>query len=255
MTDYIQATVDGHIGVIQLNRPEVANALNRQMVDEIVQQLEKFDQDRAIRVIVIKGNHQAFAAGADIEEMIDDTPFSLEQLNQFAVWDRIRLIKKPLLAAVNGYALGGGFELVLHCDLIIAAADAQFGFPEVTLGVMPGAGGTQLLTKMMGRQKALEWIWLGERMPAEVAYQYGIVNRLVAPELVEEETMRLASQLATRAPFAMKLIKEAVDAAFDLRQEGMTVERKNFYLAFSSNDQQEGMQAFMEKRPPSFKGD
>ncbi|MUK88670.1 enoyl-CoA hydratase [Ornithinibacillus sp. L9] len=252
---YINVLKEGPIGIIQLNRPNALNALNRLMVDEIVEQLEEFNRDDQIRVILLKGNHRAFAAGADIEEMMEDTPLTLEMTDPFAVWDRISLIKKPIIAAVNGFALGGGFELALHCDLIIAAEDAKFGFPEVKLGVMPGAGGTQFLTKAMGRRKALEWIWLGESMSAKEAAHYGVINRVVAPELVEEEAMRLANQLTKQAPISLRLIKEAVYAAEDLPLlEGKKLERKNFYVTFASEDQNEGMQAFKEKRPPSFKG-
>ncbi|SDH92350.1 short chain enoyl-CoA hydratase [Alteribacillus persepolensis] len=253
--EHINVYTEGSTGVIQLNRPKVANALNRKMVDEIVEQMEAFDRDETIRVIFIKGNEKAFAAGADIEEMMDDTPLSLEQLDPFAVWDRMMLIKKPIIAGVNGFALGGGFELVLHCDLIVAAEDAKFGFPEVNLGVMPGAGGTQLLTKAMGRAKALEWIWLGQPMGAQEALNYGVINRIAAPELVEEEALRLASQLSKQAPVSLRLIKEAVSEAVDTPlNEGLTLERKNFYLAFATQDQKEGMKAFTEKRRPSFKG-
>lgn len=252
---HIRISSENGIGIIQLNRPKVANALNQNMVHEIVSQMEQFDRDDSIRVIVVKGNDKAFAAGADIEEMIEATPLSLEQLDPFAVWDRLTLIRKPMIAAVNGFALGGGFELALHCDLIIAAENARFGFPEVKLGVMPGAGGTQLLTKALGKRKALEWIWLGESMSAKTAYHYGVINRVVAPELVEEEALSIAEQLTKQAPIALRLIKEAVYKAEDLGlMDGMKLERKNFYLAFDSQDQKEGMRAFMDKRPPSFKG-
>ncbi|HEX6594338.1 MAG TPA: enoyl-CoA hydratase-related protein [Bacillota bacterium] len=253
--EFITYCIEDGVGIIQLNRPEVLNALNRKMVEVIVEQVEAFDADETVRVIVIKGDKKAFAAGADIEEMIGDTPLSFELLDPFAVWDRLMDVKKPMVAAVNGFALGGGFELALHCDLIVAAEDAQFGFPEVNLGVMPGAGGTQFLTETMGHRKALEWIWLGEPMDAEEAKRYGVVNRVVAPELLEEETMRLAKRLAKQAPIALRLIKEAVHQAKDLPlADGMKLERKNFYLAFDSQDQKEGMRAFVEKRSPSFKG-
>ncbi|SEQ88697.1 enoyl-CoA hydratase/isomerase family protein [Piscibacillus halophilus] len=252
---YINAYLEDSIGIIQLNRPDVLNALNRQMVDEIVEQLEAYDRDSTVKVILIKGNDRAFAAGADIEEMLNDTPLTLELADPFAVWDRIQLIKKPVMAAVNGFALGGGFELALHCDLIVAGENATFGFPEVKLGVMPGAGGTQLLAKAIGQRKALEWIWLGESMSASEAMGLGAINRIVADELVEEESMRLAKQLANQAPISLRLIKETVKAADDLSlMDGMKLERKNFYLAFDSEDQTEGMNAFTEKRPPHFKG-
>ncbi|SHG00713.1 enoyl-CoA hydratase/isomerase family protein [Ornithinibacillus halophilus] len=253
---FIHVLVENEVGIIQLNRPKALNALNRKMVDEIVEQMEAFDADNSIRVIVLKGNERAFAAGADIEEMMEETPLTLEVLDPFAVWDRLSLIKKPTIAAVNGFALGGGFELALHCDLIIAARDAKFGFPEVKLGVLPGAGGTQFLTKAMGRRKALEWIWLGESMTAQEAEKYGVVNRVVEAELVEEEAMRLATRLAKQAPISLRLIKESVYKAEDLPiVDGKMLERKNFYLAFASEDQTEGMRAFKEKRPPTFKGE
>lgn len=258
MADYkfINVVKKDSIGVIQLDRPNVSNALNRQMIDEIVEEMEALDRDETIRVIVVKGHDKFFAAGADIGEMREDSPLSLELLDPFAVWDRITLIKKPLIASVNGFALGGGFELALHCDLIVAGEKAKFGFPEVKLGVMPGAGGTQFLTKAMGRRKALEWIWLGEFMSAAEAQGYGAINRIVAPEMLEEETLRLAKQLSKQAPVSLRLIKEAVHKADELSlMDGMKLERKNFYLAFDSKDQKEGMQAFIDKRPPSFKGE
>ncbi|ASK61956.1 enoyl-CoA hydratase [Virgibacillus phasianinus] len=252
---HITSYIDGKVGIIQLNRPKVANALNRLMIDEIVKQMEVYDSDDAIRVIMVKGNEKAFAAGADIDEMMEDTPLSLELLDPFAVWDRMLLIKKPMIAAINGFALGGGFELALHCDLIVAGETAKFGFPEVQLGVMPGAGGTQYLTREMGRRKALEMVWLGEPVSASYLLQNGVINRVVAPELVEEESMKLANKLSKQAPISLRLIKEAVDAAGDLSlRDGLKLERKNFYLTFASGDQKEGMQAFAEKRRPSFKG-
>lgn len=258
MSDYkhINVWTEGKVGVIQLNRPKNLNALNRKMVEEIVTQLESFDNDRNIRVIVIRGNERTFAAGADIEEMLHESPLDFELANPFAVWDRIMLIQKPIIASVTGYALGGGFELALHCDLIIAAEDAKFGFPEVNLGVMPGAGGTQFLTRIIGKRKALEWIWFGEHKSALEAEKLGIVNRIVAPELIFEETMRFAAKLAAQPPIALRLIKEAVNKAEDVTlREGLILERKNFYLAFDSEDQKEGMTAFVEKRRPSFKGE
>lgn len=253
--EMITTNVADLIGIIQLNRPMVLNALNRQMVNEIVAALEDFDSNDHVRVIVITGNERAFAAGADIDEMANDNAITFELLNQFAVWDRINQIKKPLIAAVSGYSLGGGFELALACDMIIASETAKFGFPEVNIGVMPGAGGTQRLTKLIGKTRALEWIWSGEQMGAEVAYQLGIVNRIVPQELYMEETLKFAKKLAKQAPLSLRLIKESVYKAVDATMlEGMQLERKNFYLLFASEDQKEGMKAFIEKRKPTFKG-
>jgi enoyl-CoA hydratase len=252
---YIRTRVEDEIAVVELYRPDVLNALNRQMVTEIVSVLEAYDRNDGVRVIVLTGSGRAFAAGADIDEMAGDDPIKLELLNQFAEWDRLALIKKPMIAAVNGFALGGGFELALSCDLIVAAETAEFGFPEVNIGVMPGAGGTQRLTKLIGKTKALEWLWTGERMSAKEAHALGIVNRVVAPELLLEETMRLARKLAAKPPLSLRLIKEAVNKAVDYPlYEGMQFERKNFYLLFATEDQKEGMAAFIEKRKPRFQG-
>ncbi|KGP91881.1 enoyl-CoA hydratase [Pontibacillus chungwhensis BH030062] len=252
---FVEATVVDGVGLIELNRPEVLNAINRQVVSELVELMTAFDRDPEVGVMVITGKGRAFAAGADIHEMAGDSPIDLELLDQFADWDRLLSIKKPVIGAVNGFALGGGFELALACDLLFTTETAQFGFPEVNLGVMPGAGGTQQLTKIMGKRKALEWLLTGEKMSAQEALHFGVVNRLIAPELLLEETMKYAKKVAKQPALAVRLIKEAVDKAVDYPlDEGMKFERKNFYLLFSSEDQKEGMSAFMEKRSPQFKG-
>jgi enoyl-CoA hydratase len=252
---YIHTKVEEKVALIELNRPNVLNALNRSMVTEILTAMETLDRSDEVSVIVLTGRGRAFAAGADIDEMANDTSISLELLNQFAEWDRMSLIKKPIIGAVHGFALGGGFELALCCDVLIASETAEFGFPEVNLGVMPGAGGTQRLTKLIGKTRALEWLWTGERMSAKRAYEYGIVNRVVAPELLLEETIKFAKKLVQQPPLSLRLIKEAVHKAVDYPlYEGMQFERKNFYLLFSSEDQKEGMKAFIEKRKPNFQG-
>lgn len=258
MVDFklIETTVFDGIGLITLNRPEVLNALNRAMTIEIVDALEAFDVDPDIHVIVITGKGRAFAAGADISEMANDDPITLEKLNQFAIWDRIYQIKKPIIAAVNGLALGGGFELALSCDILFASETAKVGFPEVKLGVMPGAGGTQWLTKLMGPKQALEWLWTGEPMTAKEALHHGIINRAIAPELLLEETMKYARLLVNQPPLSLRLIKESVYKAMDSSLgDGMQFERKNFYLLFASKDQKEGMKAFIEKRRPEWTGE
>lgn len=258
MTEYQHIKVDetNQIGIITLNRTSVYNALDRRTVREVVEQMEAFDADARVRVIVIRGNGPAFAAGADIGELSEATAMSLELDDPFADWDRITHIHKPVIASVHGFALGGGFELALHCDVLLAAEDAVFGFPESTLGVMPGAGGTQLLTRVVGRRKAMEMIWLGSQLKAQKARSLGIVNHVFHEEVLWEETIRFAGNVAEQAPIAVRLIKEAVHAAGDLSvDDGMKLERKNFYLTFATDDQSEGMQAFMEKRPPRFKGE
>ncbi len=253
--EYIDVTKQEKLGLIALNRPSVLNAINRPMVSEILDAMEGFEADSSIRAIVISGRGRAFAAGADIDEMADDNTIDFELRNQFKDWDRLAMIKKPIIGAVQGFALGGGFELALCCDLLYAADDAEFGFPEVNLGVMPGAGGTQRLTKLVGKTKAMEWLFTGKRITAREALQHGIVNSLISKELLMEETIKAAELIANQAPISIRLIKEAVLKAVDSPlNEGMEFERKNFYLLFSTEDQKEGMQAFIEKRKPQFKG-
>ena len=252
---FIERYIEDGVGVIKLNRPKQLNALNRKMVSEIVTALEEFDQNDEVVSILVTGNGRAFSAGADIDEMSETDSIQMELLNQFADWDRISLIKKPIIGAVKGFVFGGGFELALSFDILIAASGTQFSFPEVQLGVMPGAGGTQRLTKIVGRAKALEWIWTGDRIPAETALAYGIINTIVSEELLMEESMKLAKRLAKQPPLALRLIKDSINKAVDYSlYEGMQYERKNFYLLFSSQDQKEGMQAFIEKRKAEFKG-
>ncbi|WP_108669935.1 enoyl-CoA hydratase/isomerase family protein [Peribacillus acanthi] len=252
---FIETKVEDSIGFIALNRPKVLNAINRGMVSEIVEAMESYDRDEYIRVIVLSGKGRAFAAGADIDEMVDADPIGMELLNQFTDWDRLGAIKKPIIGAIHGFALGGGFELALCCDLLIAAEDAEFGFPEVNLGVMPGAGGTQRLTKLVGRSRALRWLMTGDRFSAKEALHYGVVCETIPTDLLMEETVRFAKNLATKPPLSLRLIKESVQKAVDSSTlEGMQFERKNFYLLFSSEDQKEGMTAFKEKRKPQFRG-
>ncbi|MEK5175358.1 enoyl-CoA hydratase-related protein [Heyndrickxia sp. FSL W8-0496] len=253
--EYIQVDQEESIGIIRLNRPKVLNALNRKMVSEIVQSMREMDGNDSVRVIVLYGNGKSFAAGADITEMAQDDSIHLELLNQFAEWDDLAHIKKPIIGAVHGFALGGGFELALVCDLLFASEDAKFGFPEINLAVMPGAGGTQRLTKLMGKTKALEWLWSGEMMTAETAEAWGIINRRYPQEILVEETLKYARNLANKPALSVRFIKEAVYKAVDYSlYEGMQYERKNFSLLFSSDDQKEGMKAFVEKRKPNFKG-
>lgn len=253
--EFIETNITESVAVILLNRPRQLNSLNRKMVGEIIVAMEEFDRDENVRVIVLAGKGRAFSAGADIDEMTEDDPISLELLNQFADWDRFTLIKKPIIGAVQGFVFGGGFELALCCDLLISASGTEFSFPEVGLGVMPGAGGTQRLTKLVGRTKALEWLWTGERISAETALKHGVINNIIAPELLMEETMKFAHRLAKQPPLSLRLIKDSVNKAVDYPlYEGMQYERKNFYLLFGSDDQKEGMSAFVEKRQPNYKG-
>ncbi|PJN86616.1 enoyl-CoA hydratase/isomerase family protein [Bacillus sp. mrc49] len=252
---FIETSIEDGIGFIFLNRPKQLNALNRKMISEIVSTMQAFDSDSQVKVILLTGNGKAFSAGADIDEMVNDSPITLELTNQFADWDRINLVRKPIIGAVKSFVFGGGFELALACDFLIAASDTQFSFPEVTLGVMPGAGGTQRLTKLVGKTKALEWILTAERIHAKSALHYGFINKIVAPELLMEEAVDFARKIAKQPPLAVRLIKESVNKAVDHSlYEGMQFERKNFYLLFASGDQKEGMSAFVEKRKPKFTG-
>jgi len=253
--ELIETSVRGEIGLIELNRPKVLNALNRQMVSEVLSAMEDYDNDPAIKVIFLAGKGRAFAAGADIDEMMEADAISMETLNQFTDWDRLAWIKKPVIGAVHGFALGGAFELALCCDMLFAAENAEFGFPEVNLGVMPGAGGTQRLTKLVGKTKAMEWILSGKRISAKEALHYGIINSTFAEEVLMEETLKFAGTIAKQAPVAVRLIKESILKAVDYPlYEGMQYERKNFYMLFATEDQKEGMRAFKEKRKPEFKG-
>lgn len=253
--EFIDTSIDNQIAIIELNRPRQYNSLNRKMVSEILEAMESFDRNEDVRVILIAGKGRAFSAGADIDEMAEVDSIHLELLNQFEDWDKLALIKKPVIGAVHGFVFGGGFELALCCDVLIAASGTEFSFPEVSLGVMPGAGGTQRLTKLVGRAKAIEWLWTGERIPAEELLKHGVINRIVSPELVREEALAFAARLAVMPPLSLRLIKDSVNKAVDYPlYEGMQYERKNFYLLFSSEDQKEGMKAFIEKRKPNYKG-
>lgn len=253
--EFIQVTVDQLIGILTLRRPEVLNALNLKMVDEIVDALERMDHDDSVRAIVLTGNEKSFAAGADIAEMADETVIPMLLKDQFAAWDRIAKVSKPLIAAVSGFVLGGGCELMMNCDIVIASETATIGQPEIKLGVMPGAGGTQRLTKAVGKTKAMEMLLTGEPITADEAWRYGLVNKVVPVEVHLQEAIRLARQIAAQPPVAVRLIKKSVLKAIDNPlDEGLDYERNCFYLLFATEDKTEGMNAFVEKRRPKFTG-
>ncbi|WP_298738845.1 enoyl-CoA hydratase-related protein [uncultured Chitinophaga sp.] len=244
-----------HVAHIQLNRPEALNALNLQLMSELKEALRDLDADEQVRAIIISGNEKAFAAGADITQMAGKSAVDMYNIDQFSTWDAIKKTKKPLIAAVSGFALGGGCELAMLCDMIVASETARFGQPEIKLGVMPGAGGTQRLTRAVGKALAMEMVLTGRFISAAEALQAGLINRVTPVELYLEEAVKLARELSAMSPLAVKMAKEAVLKAFDSSlDEGLHFERKNFYLLFASEDQKEGMQAFIEKRPPAFKG-
>jgi enoyl-CoA hydratase len=244
------------VALVTIDRPEVLNALDAETMRQLVDALERLDADDACWAVVITGaGDRAFAAGADIREMAEATPTSLSIANSFARWERIRRIRKPLIAAVRGYALGGGCELAMACDLLVAADDAVFGQPEIKLGVIPGAGGTQRLTRALGKARAMEVILTGRNVPAREAEAHGLVTQLVPREATLSAALELAARIAAMPPLAVMAAKEAVNRAFELPLEaGLEFERRNFFLLFGSDDQREGMAAFLDKRTPEFKG-
>lgn len=255
--DYTHILVreQGSIGVVQLNRPEVHNALNLRLMDELVHAFTMLDNKSGIHVIVVHGNDHAFAAGADIREMVDAGTIEMLERDQFAKWVRIRKIKVPVIAAVSGYALGGGCELAMICDIIIASETARFGQPEVNIGVMPGAGGTQRLTRAVGKSMAMEVVLSGATISAVEALRYGLVAKVVPVEVYVSEALALAQQIARRPPLSVRLAKESILNSFETSLEtGLEQERKNFYLLFASEDSREGMQAFVDKRNPTWRG-
>lgn len=244
-----------HIGLIQLNRTKVLNALSTDLMKEVVEALFLLEDDKDIRVIILTGNDRAFAAGADIGQMAEASPIDQINDNRFRTWKQLALITKPVIAAVNGFALGGGCELAMSCDFIIAGDTARFGQPEIKIGTIPGAGGTQRLTKAIGKSKAMMAVLTGDMMDAYEAERSGLVAKVVPAETLMQETFEVAKLISNRAPVAVKLAKEAVNMAFETSlRDGMEYERRNFYLTFSSKDQKEGMKAFMEKREPRYEG-
>lgn len=247
---YILVSREDRVGIIQLNRPDVLNALSPDLMAELVEALEAFDADEGIGCMVLTGGEKVFAAGADIKRMAEAGAVDMLLIDQLARWDRIRKLHKPVVAAINGYALGGGSELAMMCDMVIAGENAKFGQPEINIGVIPGAGGTQRLTRAVGKAKAMELILTGRQFSAQEAYEMGLINKVVPSELTIEEAKSLAKTIAEKPAIAVRLGKEAILKAFDTTIEGgLDYERKLFYLLFASADQKEGMKAFMEKRP------
>ncbi len=243
------------VALIRINRPKELNALNLELMQELKNCLKELDDDDSVRAIVITGNEKAFAAGADIKQMAGKNAIDMLKIDQFSTWDQIKKTKKPIIGAVSGFALGGGCELSMLCDMIIASETARFGQPEIKIGVMPGAGGTQRLTKALGKARAMELVLTGDFLSAEEAHQRGLVNKVVPVEFYLEEALNLAQKISQMSPLAASLAKEAVLRSFETHlDEGLHFERKNFYLLFNSEDQKEGMEAFIEKRKPDFKG-
>jgi enoyl-CoA hydratase len=253
--EFILTRTEGRVGIVQLNRPKAFNALNSGLMAELTAALESFDSDPDIGCLVITGNERAFAAGADIKEMADATPAVMLSNPFIDYWSRLQNLSKPLIAAVSGFALGGGCEMAMACDMIVASETAQFGQPEINLGVMPGAGGTQRMALALGKALAMEVVLNGRFLSADEALRFGLVNRVVPVELYLEEAIKLAAELAARAPVAIRVAKEAVNAAFEMPlQAGLKHEKRLFYLLFGTEDQKEGMDAFINKRPANWMG-
>jgi enoyl-CoA hydratase len=243
------------IGVITLNRPHVLNALNQSLMEELATAMEAMDQDDAVHCLVLTGNDRAFAAGADVNEFADATTADMVRGYRFQQWERIRRISKPVIAAVSGFALGGGCELAMSCDVIIASETARFGQPEIRLGLMPGAGGTQRLARTIGKSRAMESVLTGRTITASDALAWGLVSRIVPVELCLDEAKRLARDIAAQPPIAVRMAKAAVLQAFETTLGGgLEFERRCFHLLFGTEDKREGVRAFLEKRPARFTG-
>jgi enoyl-CoA hydratase len=243
------------VGIVLLNRPEALNALNDEVMGALVDALAELDADDGIRCIVLGGSERAFAAGADIGQMAEASAMEMYEARRIDRWDAIRRVRTPLVAAVSGFCLGGGCELAMACDLIVASETAQFGQPETGLGILPGAGGTQRLTRAVGKAKAMDVILSGRFLTAAEAERAGLVARVVAKEAWLEEAKAVAHAIASKGPVAQRLAKESVNRAFESTLEtGLDYERKLLYLAFASEDAREGLTAFTEKRKPEFKG-
>ena len=243
------------VGIVLLNRPEALNALNDEVMGALVDALGELDADDGILCIVLGGSERAFAAGADIGQMAEASAMEMYEARRIDRWDAIRRVRTPLVAAVSGFCLGGGCELAMACDLIVASETAQFGQPETGLGILPGAGGTQRLTRAVGKAKAMDVILSGRFLTAEEAERAGLAARVVAKEAWLEEAKAIARAIASKGPIAQRLAKESVNRAFESTLEtGLDYERKLLYLAFASEDAREGLTAFTEKRKPKFEG-
>ena len=253
--ELILTETHGQVGLITINRPQVMNALNNQLMRELMDALEAFDENDGIGAMVITGNEKAFAAGADIKEMADRTIEQMMDRDHVAVFGRIRTIRKPVIAAVSGWALGGGCEIALSCDMIVASESAKFGLPEVTIGVIPGAGGTQRLVRAVGKAIAMEMILNNRTLSAQEALQFGLLNQVVPVSDFLNEALKLAEEIAARAPLAMRAAKKMINQSYErFLSDGLEQEKQVFYNLFGSEDQKEGMQAFIEKRKPEWKG-
>jgi enoyl-CoA hydratase len=251
----IRVEVEDDLGLVYLNRPNALNALSSGLMRELLESLRAFDSEEKIRCIVITGSDKVFSAGADIKEMAGWSSVQALKEGNLERFDSIRKISKPIIAAISGYALGGGLELAMACDIIVAAEGTKLGQPEINIGVFPGAGGTQRLTRTIGKYRAMDLILTGNMISATEAQGMGLVSRVVANDLYFTEAKKLGHEIALKAPLAVKMAKMAILKAFDTSlAEGLEFEHKNFYTILSSEDKEEGMKAFLEKRKPTYKG-
>jgi enoyl-CoA hydratase/carnithine racemase len=255
LADLVEISRDGHVALLRLNRPEARNALSPELMEELAGELERLDPDPEVRCVVIAGSEKVFAAGADIKAMAERSFAEALRHPAASFWRRLAAVKTPMIAAVSGYALGGGCELALACDLIVAAESAKFGQPEINLGIIPGGGGTQRLARVLGKQRAMELVLTGRRFGAEEARELGLVNKVVADDAWLDEAMALAGTVAEQPPIASRLAKQAVLVAEETAlSPGIENERRLYELAMATEDRVEGMNAFLEKREPNFEG-
>jgi enoyl-CoA hydratase/carnithine racemase len=255
MSDLVETSLDGHVALCRLNRPEARNALSPEVMEQLADRLESFDADPEVRCVVIAGSDEVFAAGADIKAIAERSFAEALHHPASGFWRRLAAIKTPLVAAVSGWALGGGCELALACDLIVASETAELGQPEITLGIIPGGGGSQRLARVLGKQRAMELVLTGRRISATEAEQAGLVNAVAPRDSWLQAAMELAQTVASRPPIATRLAKQAVLAADETAlSAGMEMERRLYELAMATEDRVEGMQAFVEKRKPDFRG-
>jgi enoyl-CoA hydratase len=252
---YVLTRHDGAVGTVTINRPSALNALSNDVLSQVVVGLEELDADDEIRAIIVTGGPQVFAAGADLKQLLDSGARSGFVVSRGSLWDRIRRLEKPLIAAVSGYALGAGCELAMSCDLIVASETARFGQPEINVGIMPGAGGTQRLTRAVGKARAMELVLTGRMMGAYEAERAGLVNRVVPVEVLADEALALAREIASKPPISARLAKAAVLKAFETTlPEGLEHERQSMAVILETEDAREGIAAFLEKRRPTYHG-